>query len=83
MSWKLRLVFMNAPADSSPERCCHFIWLGRVCAHTFVGEAKDKSPAFAANLILLHSSRGTRYPARSGNLIALVYILAVCFSGRL
>lgn len=59
-----------------------FLSRRRVCAHTFVGEAKDKSPALAANLILLHSSRGSRYPARSGNLIALFYIPATLFSGK-
>lgn len=51
----------------------------RICSHTFVGEAKDKSPDLAANVILLHSSHSSRYPARSGNLIALLYILPFSF----
>lgn len=68
---------------SQPWKMLAFLSRGRVCAHTFVGEAKDKSPASAANLILLHSSHGSWNPARSGNLIALLYILAGLFSGKL
>lgn len=77
MRWKRCLVGTNAPTDLSPERCWLFISQACLCPILFVGEAKDKSPALAANLILRHSSHAGRYPARSGNPIALLYIPTV------